>query len=70
MVNKDWENYENEFFTKGSLSISINEKIGYLGSKSWYVTIGDYKDNIIKLEKPFKTKSQALSYAKSYMRTH
>jgi hypothetical protein len=70
--NNKWITYgdESEYFTTKNHrhSIFISEKVGWLGTKAWYVTIGDAKTNIVKEEKPFENKEEAINYAKKYMR--
>jgi len=72
MAIKDWKkipirrNLLNKSLSKwgkGKKVISIEKYIG-----RWIVSIYAYKEN--SKDKLFKTKSEALAYAKAYMRKH
>ena len=67
MALKDWEKYREKgnaiawFNRKKDLGISI---VRFINSIKWSFRVGG------KGKKLFKTKSQALAYARSYMRKH
>lgn len=74
MALKDWKKDSEKYYTKpyygGQLKIGIYNSIVH---KSWIVQVdgGSYHfNNNINFVKKFKTKSQALAYARAYMRKH
>ena len=72
MALKDWKKdvrYKNHFINKVDKN-SIAIVFDYIGFENkWLVVIyNKYKDTI--LDRAFKTKSEALKFAKSYMRRH
>lgn len=74
MVIKDWKRVGEDEWENIKINRRIRiEKVMYLGQKN-YKEFGVYKDKIIQHDTfdfdYFKTKSQALKFAKSYMRTH
>ncbi len=70
MALKDWNkvgiNYWKRYHpTELELKIFRNMSTGI-----WNVTVKKFFSNYYFVDKKFKTKTQALRYAKSYMRTH
>ena len=65
MALKDWKKTDEGKYEKGHnfLEISYSKK-----NKNYRVLFGNYKGN--RARKIVKTKSQAISFAKNYMRTH
>lgn len=73
---KDWKKIRKDVYQKNLKGYHFNQiRIGKTelnvythGIKPYYVDF--YKDGVYKRTKRFKTKSQALKFAKSYMRKH
>ena len=72
MALKDWKinkKYKNHYINKTSKE-DIAIVFDYIGYKNkWLIVIEDGCGDIVK-QKIFKTKSQALKFAKAYMRKH
>ncbi len=69
MSLKDWKKRKglNTYWNSKKLRQIIIEKNT---SGNWNVILGTQSGARLLLKKPFKTKSAALKYAKSYMRKH
>ena len=67
MAMKDWEKIGINRFRKNNIVLDISQNIA---SKRWEVTVASPMSGYYFVDKKFKTKSQALAYAKSYMRNH
>lgn len=72
MALKDWG--KKEFGSSGQLVYKKDDKHIYIiltHDKDWYVSADrDYFKHISFNDKTFKTKAQAMTYAKNYMRSH
>lgn len=71
MATKDWKKgkYKNHYFNKISKE-KISIVFDYIGHEDkWLVVITDNYEDVIN-ERDFKTKSQALKFAKHYMKMH
>ena len=71
MALKDWKKVEIDNFRINYHKIGQNITITYFEKDRWIVDIFPIKDGKFSNKlKSFKTKSQALAYARSYMRKH
>jgi DNA-binding GntR family transcriptional regulator len=72
MALKDWKiKVEEKDYVVWVKRNNFAVRIIQLNSENkWYVTIETVNPMSILRQKSFKTKSQALAYAKSYMRSH
>jgi len=71
MALKDWKKVGKEQWNKNFVNLSIeplNDK--YVMGWKYILDVYDRNDDKTILYKYFKTKQQALKYAKSYMKTH
>jgi len=69
---KDWKKVEVDNFRINyhRTHPNINISIRYFEKNRWYVNIFPIKGKFNNIIKNFKTKSQALKYARSYMKKH
>jgi len=65
MAIKDWKKYHTLAWAKNNIELNIFPKIG--SKQPIFVAIDKRGSHI---SKKFKTKQQALAYAKAYMRKH
>ena len=76
MALKDWKkgdfiNYEAEFIKKNiAITLTNNQTQLVHIQKPWHLTIEKRRPYDELFYRNFKTKSQALKYAKAYMRKH
>ncbi len=68
MAIKDWKKTGKDEWSAKGIAIFIDKHKIY--GHNDYVVVVSSKSGRNDLEKRFKTKSQALAYAKSYMRKH
>jgi len=61
---KDWIRYKNQKFVGWTIEISRNTK------KNSFIIYQNNRNHISVLKENLKTKSQAIKYAKAYMRKH
>jgi len=70
MALKDWKKIRKNVWRKSNSSLNI--KKAYTSATTYIWQVNKYKTDsgIIIFTKRFKTKTQALRYAKAYMRKH